>query len=123
VAPADRRTTILVVEDDRALRQFYRDTLVAVGYAVVAVEDGMDALRWLEQGMVPQAIVLDIGLPRLSGRDVHQELKAHGRRRPIPIVVVSGTDISSLDPSEFACVLQKPVTSKALLEAVEKCLR
>jgi hypothetical protein len=47
VVPPARETTVLVVEDDPALRTFYRTTLRIVGYTVISVEDGIDALRWL----------------------------------------------------------------------------
>src|SRR5687768_11082679 len=50
---------ILVVEDDHALRDLYRYALRAAGYAVVGVEDGLDALRVMESGK-PRAVVLDL---------------------------------------------------------------
>ena len=104
------------------MRVFYGLTLGAAGYAVVTVGDGMDALREVE-GHLPDALVLDLSLPRLGGRDVQQELKSHPETRNIPIVVVSGTDTRGLDPDDFACVLRKPVDADALLEAIERCLQ
>ena len=116
------RSTVLVVEDDPPLRELYRSALRAAGYPVIAVEDGEDALRQIELTL-PAAIVLDLGLPRLGGRDVHEELKAHSETQDIPIIVVTGTDTSDLDAKAYACVLRKPVTIDALLAAVEKCIR
>jgi CheY-like chemotaxis protein len=113
---------ILVVEDDHALRDLYRSTLRAAGYAVIGVEDGQDALRTVEVGK-PWAVVLDLALPRLSGRDVSKELRANPDTRHIPILVVSGNDTSDLDPSQFACVLKKPIDPDALIDAVEQCAR
>ena len=113
---------ILVVEDDPALRELYRSTLRSVGYAVVAVEDGVDALRRIEHNP-PDAVVLDLSLPRLNGRDVYHELKSGPETRHIPIVVVSGMDTSDLNPKDFACVLNKPIDADALIVAVKKCLR
>lgn len=66
---------VLVGENDASLRELYRSALRAAGYAVVAVEDGIDALRRVERAR-PEAVVLDLDLPRLSGRDVQKELKA-----------------------------------------------
>jgi CheY-like chemotaxis protein len=121
VSPAATRT-VLVIEDDRSLREFYRATLRFADFRVVAVEDGLDALRWLEQES-SAVIVLDLSLLRVSGRDVQRELRAHAGTRDIPIVVVTGdTDVSDLNPAELACVLHKPVTDIALIEAVERCL-
>ena len=112
---------ILVVEDDPELRAFYRQVLTISGYTVIAVEDGIDALRRIETDP-PDLVILDIELPRLGGRDVQQELAAHTATRHIPIMVVSGTDTKTLDPAAFVCILRKPVTAERLLEAVEDCL-
>ncbi len=120
---APHKTTVLVVEDDPDLRALYRTSLTVAGYAVVAVEDGIDALRHIEGSGVPSAVILDLALPRLSGRDVHRELAAHPETSKIPIVVVTGSDISDLNKSEFACVLRKPVHVESLLYAVQTCIR
>ena len=116
-----RRQTILVVEDDEGLRRFYRNALGFAGYSVTAVEDGVEALRYLEAD-VPDLIILDMALPRLGGRDVQQELVAHAETRHVPTLVITGTDTRELNPAEFTCVRQKPLTADALLEAVEACL-
>jgi len=115
-----RKTTILVVEDDPHLRTLYRLTLAHAGYAVVAVGDGVDALRHLEVA-TPDAVVLDIGLPRLEGRDVKREMAAHPRTSHVPIVVVTGSE-TLIQDADHACVLRKPIDPEALIAAVEKCL-
>ena len=119
---APRKMTVLVVEDDPDLRALYRTSLTVAGYTVVAVEDGLDALRHIEGSGIPNAVILDLALPRLSGRDVHRELAAHPATSKIPIVVVTGSDINDLSKNEFACVLRKPVHVEALIHAVENCL-
>ena len=113
---------MLVVEDDPQLRELYRSALRSAGYAVVAVEDGADALRQIEQAP-PAAIVLDLALPRVGGRDVLHELRSHSKTRQIPIVVVTGTDISDLEANAFASMLRKPISVDALVSAVDKCVR
>src|SRR5258707_752048 len=95
--------------------------LMMAGYKVVAVEDGVDALRRIDVD-APQAVVLDIELPRLGGLDVQQEIAAHAETRDIPIVVVTGT-MREINPKDFACILRKPITPEALVEAVDRCLR
>ena len=113
---------ILVVEDEAALRELYRSALRAAGYAVVGVEDGMDALRLIDSGK-PRAVVLDLALPRLNGRAVSRELRAHQHTQDIPVIVVTGTDTSDLNPDQFACILHKPIDTDALVDAVQKCVR
>jgi two-component system phosphate regulon response regulator PhoB len=117
-----RNSTVLIVEDDAALRELYRSTLTAAGYRVIAVEDGLDALRRIDHHP-PHAVVLDLSLPRVDGRDVSRELKARPGTRDIPIIVVSGTDMKDLNRHDFTCVLRKPIDLDALTAAVERCLR
>jgi DNA-binding response OmpR family regulator len=116
------RTTILIVEDDRELRDLYRASLSAAGYMPIAVADGLDALRHIEQDTIPDAIVLDIGLPRVSGHDVHREIAANPATNHIPIVIVTGTEVTPIGMRRFDCVLKKPVSVDALLHAVHGCL-
>jgi CheY-like chemotaxis protein len=100
---------------------FYRNALMASGYLVVAVEDGFDALRHIDGGETPDAVILDLGLPRLAGRDVKHELRAHSATCNIPILVITGTDASTLNPADFCYVLRKPVTAEGLIQALELC--
>ena len=113
---------MLVVEDDPDLRALYRATLQLEGFAVVAVEDGVDALRQIELDH-PAAVVLDLDLPRLAGRDVQREIQGHTDTRDIPIVVVTGGDTSDLNPTDFACILRKPLDPETIVTAVRRCLR
>ena len=113
---------ILVVEDDPQLREMYRMALRAAGYVVIAVEDGADALRQIEQAL-PALVVLDLALPRLGGHDVHRELKARDDTRDIPIVVVTGTTLSDADAKDFAFVVRKPCDGDRLVSAVAQCIR
>lgn len=65
-----RRTRVLVVEDDDALRELYRQELVQAGFLVTAVPDGVDALKRIDAGLLPDVIVLDLLLLRLNGLDL-----------------------------------------------------
>lgn len=114
--------SVLIVEDDPELRALYRALLQMEGFAVVAVEDGIDALRHIEVDP-PDAVVLDLGLPRLGGRDVHREIASRMELRGIPIVIVTGEPIDDLDPKDFACILRKPLDPQSLVNAVYDCLR
>lgn len=111
---------MLVVEDDPPLRELYRSLLRQAGFAVLTVEDGLTALRCIEERPVA-AVVLDLVLPRLSGRDVYQELKARPATSHIPIIIVSGHDVSDLNETDFACVLRKPLNPDRFVDAVRQC--
>ena len=83
----------------------------------------VDALRRIELEPLPNAVVLDLALPRLSGRDVREELLANPAAAVLPIIVVTGGETSDLTLRDFDCVLRKPVTMDVLIKAVENCLR
>jgi DNA-binding response OmpR family regulator len=96
------------VEDDAQLRDLYRTALRQVGFSIAAVGDGVEALGYLEAA-VPDVIVLDIGLPQLNGLDLQREIDAHAETCDIPIIVVTGGDTPVPNPSDYACVLRKPI--------------
>ena len=114
--------SVLVVEDDPLLRSLYRSLLKQAGYTVTDVEDGLAALRAMELRR-PAAVVLDLVLPRLSGRDVHREMKSHPDTQDIPVIVVSGTDTSDLNAADFSCILNKPLSPDTLTAAVADGIR
>ena len=72
---------ILVVEDDHRLRDLLARGLRAEDFDVVTAADGRAAVRSVRQ--VPDAIVLDIGLPDSDGRDVCQAIRAEGIDAPV----------------------------------------
>ena len=114
-----RHIRVLVVEDDSALRGLYRQELVNSGYLVTAVADGVDALKRIDEGLVPDVVVLDLALPTVSGLDVYRELKTHASTRNVPVIVVTGTDTRDLDPTRFAFVFRKPVQAETLSRAID----
>ena len=120
VAPA-RTDVVLVVEDDRHAREMFRTALRSEGYRVVAVEDGVSALEYLDTHR-PSAVVLDLGLPRLHGRDVLREMSAQGLTRTIPVIVVTGESRPLLYELDYACVLRKPVGPEELNASVRGCI-
>ncbi|MEA2341580.1 MAG: hypothetical protein QOG11_1657 [Solirubrobacteraceae bacterium] len=72
---------LLVVEDDADLRSLLRRGLTEEGFDVVTVADGAGALAAAED--VPDALVIDIGLPDSDGRDVCQAIRARGVSVPV----------------------------------------
>ncbi|MEU8999356.1 response regulator transcription factor [Streptomyces caniferus] len=75
------RLTILVVEDDHALRDVLVRGLRDEGFDTVAAQDGAIALRLVGEGV--DAVVLDVGLPDADGRDVCQAMRAQGFLGPV----------------------------------------
>ncbi|HEY4843705.1 MAG TPA: response regulator [Terriglobales bacterium] len=81
--------TILLVEDSKFLRAATERIFTNAGYRVICAGDGDEALR-LAQSSLPQLIVLDMLLPKLSGPEVLRSLKKNDLTAHIPVVVLSG---------------------------------
>ena len=120
-AVVDNTIVVLVVEDDPQARELFRSALRAEGYKVVAVGDGVAALGYLDTH-TPSAVVLDLGLPRLHGRDVLAEMAAQGLTHDVPVVVVTGDSDPLLRELDYVCVLRKPIGPEELLTAVRQCI-
>jgi two-component system response regulator MprA len=80
---------ILAVDDDRAVREALRRTLTLAGYEVDLADDGEQALERIVQS-VPDAVVLDVGLPGIDGLEVCTRLRRLGNR--VPILMLTARD-------------------------------
>src|SRR3954449_9274467 len=83
------RMRILIVDDDRALRDALRRALVLAGYETVPVESGEAALAAGARSE-PDAVVLDIGLPDVDGLEVCRRLRGAGNR--VPVLMLTARD-------------------------------
>jgi CheY-like chemotaxis protein len=98
----------------------YRNALGFAGFDIIEAEDGLSALRSLDQYLVDVAI-LDLMLPTLSGLAVQQEIAANTHTRNIQVIIVTGSNIN-LDHLDVSCVLRKPISPDRLIDAVRNCL-
>lgn len=114
-----RRPVLLVVEDDKVLRDSYRAWLSLSNFAVHACEDGLEALHYLDHSR-PDVIVLDLDLPRIPGTVLYDEIRARPRAERVPIVIVSG--LSHIPELPGAVVLRKPVTPDQLVRVIDSTL-
>jgi CheY-like chemotaxis protein len=80
---------ILLVEDSKFLRLATERALARAGYEVCSAADGEEALR-TAQMKLPDLILLDMLLPKMSGLDVLKALKKDASTKAIPVVVISG---------------------------------
>jgi two-component system, OmpR family, response regulator MprA len=79
---------VLIVDDDRALRDALRRALTLAGYEAVLAADGEEALALAGTG--PDAVVLDVGLPGIDGLEVCRTLRATGDR--VPVLMLTARD-------------------------------
>jgi two-component system response regulator MprA len=95
---------VLVVDDDRAVREALRRTLTLADYEVAVAEDGEKALEQIVQAL-PDAVVLDVGLPGIDGLEVCRRVRRLGNRVPILILTaraevddrIDGLDVGADD--------------------------
>ncbi|HEY6055796.1 MAG TPA: response regulator transcription factor [Gaiellaceae bacterium] len=116
---------ILVVDDERAVRDSLRRALELDGYEVELAADGEEALHRIENGAEPDAVVLDILMPRMSGLEVCRRLRENGNR--IPVLMLTARDqvedrVEGLDAGADDYVV-KPFALEELLARVRALLR
>ncbi|WP_280308075.1 response regulator transcription factor [Nocardia abscessus] len=115
---------ILVVDDDRAVRESLRRSLTFNGYSVDLAVDGVDALE-KATGQRPDALVLDVMMPRLDGLEVCRRLRSTGD--DLPILVLTARDsvserVAGLDAGADD-YLPKPFALEELLARLRALLR
>ncbi len=117
--------TLLVVEDERMLRELLYDTLNSIGYNVLTASDGDKALKEFQKGMGSiKLVVSDIGLPKLSGMDMLKELK---KLNPEVKVLFASGFIEAEVKSELLkagaiAFIQKPYVVRDLAAKIRACL-
>jgi DNA-binding NtrC family response regulator len=118
-------TLILVVDDEPGLRHLACQALERAGYAILQAEDGVEALRMLEQSPQPVALVLsDIRMPNLDGIQLEQTCRE--RWPGLPVVLMSGEVtrdwVVRLVREGAHQVIRKPFACETLLDAVRAAL-
>ena len=118
--------TILVIEDEEDVLDLIRYHLKKAKLRVLVAVDGVEGVR-LATGERPDAIVLDIMLPRLNGFEVAKKLKADPRTAGIPILILSakGEQDSRIKGLELGAddYLAKPFSTRELVLRVQALLR
>lgn len=99
---------VLVVDDDRDIRDLFADTLRENGHHVEDARDGDEAMRLIDDGLRPCLVLTDVMMPRMDGWDLSRAL---GKRMPdTPVVLVTGDRLLSIR----APVLDKPASPDEL---------
>jgi two-component system, OmpR family, response regulator MprA len=115
---------VLVVEDDRAVRESLRRSLEFNGYQVSLAEDGAEALAGIS-GINPDAVVMDVMMPRLDGIETTRALRTAGNDLPILVLTARdsvGDRVEGLDAGADD-YLTKPFALDELLARLRALLR
>src|SRR5260370_33120391 len=112
--------TVLVVDDDAAIRQPLCMILEDEGYGVATAADGREALTRLRSSPKPCLILLDLMMPVMSGWDFRKQQQQAPDLAAIPIVVVSavGNSVERMSALNAIAHFKKPVDLDALLDTV-----
>ena len=120
---ANGRETILLVEDEDAVRQLAAEVLGRYGYRVVAAGSGEEALGIVDlQKLRPDLLLTDVVMPGISGNELAERLRQ--KWRALPIVLMSGYSADAvLQNGDRIGFLQKPFTATTLGQKVGEMLR
>jgi two-component system response regulator MprA len=116
---------ILVVDDERAVRESLRRALELEGYEIELAEDGQQALFRLQSHAEPDALILDVLMPGLDGLEVCRRLRSNGSQ--LPVLMLTARDavenrVEGLDAGADDYVT-KPFSLDELLARVRALLR
>ena len=120
MADAATRETILLVEDEPAVRQLFAQALTRAGYAVYEARNGQEAMQLFDRhGDSIDMLLTDMRMPYMGGAELAHQLR--GRRRTLKLLCISGYP-GNLDDDLTVDFLAKPFSRDALLQKVREVL-
>jgi two-component system chemotaxis response regulator CheY len=113
--------TILIVDDDAALRSLLSDGLTLLGFRVETAANGIDGLQAVEREL-PHIVLLDLQMPVLDGRGFARALAARGLH--LPIIVMTGNHDGEHVAREVGATayIKKPFDFDHMVNALERSL-
>jgi two-component system cell cycle sensor histidine kinase/response regulator CckA len=122
---AGSAASILIVDDETAVRRFAARVLQREGYAVVEASDGVEALELVRiNGVSVEVVISDIVMPRLNGVEL---MRALAESHPhLPVILMSGYATAALSELGIVApcsILAKPFPADRLLQEVHRCIR
>lgn len=116
---------ILVVDDEEHLARIVKLTLERAGYEAVCAYDGSEALE-IARRERPSLVILDLTLPVIDGCQVCSALKGDERTKSIPVIILSGRDLSAArtkPPAPADLFIEKPFNTRLLLARISELIR
>ena len=116
---------VLIVDDNPDSIMVLRTILESKGFSVLSAGNGREALSVME-GQIPDAVLLDVMMPELSGIDVLKRMRSAAATARIPVILVTakGQDEDLLDGYQHGAdyYITKPCTAKQLLYGLSMVL-
>lgn len=118
---------VLIIEDDQIVGTIYRRKFNGEGFEVELASDGEAGLQAVET-FQPDAVVLDLMLPKLNGVEVLKRIRAKEATAALPVVVLSNAYLSNLlrdahDAGANQCLIKASASPKQVVDAIRRALR
>ena len=111
---------VMVVEDDRDIRETFRQLLEIEGYEVIVASNGKEALDLLKRTSSPCVILLDLMMPVMNGWEFLAAQKGDQQLAGIPVVVITAGGKDKDNTLDTAGYMQKPIELQSLLDTVKQ---
>lgn len=113
-------TCILVVEDDKEIRESLKDVLEFEGYQIMTASNGQEAIETLKIAPNPCLILLDLMMPIMNGWEFLKHRREFDTLATIPVAVVTAAGDSKTKDIEAQAVIKKPIDLELLLKWVSQ---
>ena len=118
-ATQDEGYSVLLAEDDPALRRYLQIVLLRAGYNVFAASDGLEAMKLLLSHSF-DVVVTDAVMPNLSGHELCLFVRIIERLSHLTLVLLSALDPKNAETEQADVFLTKPISPERLLECLER---
>jgi CheY-like chemotaxis protein len=113
--------TVLVVDDDEAVRKTTIDLLGGLGYKVLEAADGASALALLARGGMVDALLTDVVMPGMSGPELARRVRASWPN--LPVIFISGyADPEGVAGEELGRLVRKPFRAADLQRQIQTAI-
>jgi CheY-like chemotaxis protein len=121
-APAPAPLRVLVIDDERSVREALTDTLIDDGHTVVQAASGREGLACLAQGAAVDVVMTDLGMPEMTGWDVARAVRTQYPGLPVGLVTgwAVALEMSDAERRGVDFVIAKPYTSETLRAALSE---
>ena len=115
---------LLIIEDNESML-LLMNHYFSKEYEVHAAKNGMDAMYWLNEGVIPELILLDWDMPIMDGAKFLEGIRSSNFFREIPVIIISGSEeqtIKKKATSRIDYYFSKPFDPKEISEKIQQTL-
>lgn len=117
---------VLIIEDEPNIAFVLKVAMSEEGHEVLTSKDGFCGLQQLEKEPIPDIVLVDLCMPRVSGRTVVETMHTNPRLQEIPVVIITGSvpDAKKFPPAySYRKLITKPFDLFKVLETVQELTR